>query len=640
MTRFSDERRAVAAPLVLACTLVAASDPQPVSVDPAAGPAPSFLESGGVEAFVDGWMTSYLEESKAVGGVVAVVHDGRIVLAKGYGKDDRDLDRDVDARRTLFRVGSVSKLFVWTAVMQLVEQGKLDLETDVDRYLGGRTVPDTYSEPVTLGHLMTHTPGFEDRVLGLFGRDASSLRPLGELLAAEMPARVRRPGELASYSNHGTGLAMLVVERVSGVPWVEYLETRILAPLGMKHTSFRQPLPEALAADVSKGYRLVDDEPVEQDFEYIPLGPAGAASATATDVARFMIAHLDLGRLGDARILQESTARRMQQPLHRHAPGVAAMAHGFIEGNRNGRRVVGHGGDTLWFHTQLELYPAEKVGVFASFNTAGAAPGKLTEAFADRFFPPVEEATPRFPTVDAAARVSRFVGSYRSIRFAHHDFTKVGALYSQVDVTDGGDGTLRLSTTGDARWIEAEPLLFREEKGDGAIAFREGRRGRPTHLFLGDLPVFAFERVPRSESAGLHGALLGGAAVLFLATLVAGPAGALLRWRFQAPAANRQARLPLVARVLLWLASLVMVAFVAGVLVYADPSQIMFGLPPRLGQVLMLPTAGAVLAIACLGCVLWIWRARRGTAPARLAYTLVVAALFVVLWQLVVWQFL
>ena len=216
------------------------------------------LDPAGVEAFVDGFMTAYLEENGAVGGVVSIVENGHIVLAKGYGEDDRARHREVEARRTLFRVGSVSKLFIWTAVMQLVERGKVDLDADVNRYLEGVEVPATFKEPVTLAHLMTHTAGFEDHVLGLFAHDATAVRPLRDLLADELPARVRAPGVVAAYSNHGAALAMLVVEQVSGMPWTEYVETQILGPLGMKRTTFRQPVPDALRDDVSIGYRKPD----------------------------------------------------------------------------------------------------------------------------------------------------------------------------------------------------------------------------------------------------------------------------------------------------------------------------------------------------------------------------------------------
>jgi CubicO group peptidase (beta-lactamase class C family) len=642
-------RRAIAILLGLAsCVALAQPAPAPppesspassgaIAAAPAEQP-PGRLDADGVEAFVDGWMAAYLDENGAVGGVVSIVENGRIVLAKGYGEDDLERRREVDARRTLFRAGSVSKLFVWTAVMQLAEQGKVDLEADVNRYLKGLAVPATFKDPVTLAHLMSHTAGFEDHVLGLFAREASGVRPLSELLAAQLPTRVRPPGVVASYSNHGTALAMLVVEQVSGMPWMEYVETRILDPLGMKRTTFAQPVESPLREDVSIGYRVLGGEPEAQDFEYVPLAPAGALSTTATDIARFMLAHLDHGRLGDARILSEPAARRMHRTLHRHDPAVPGMAYGFIEGDRNGRRIVGHGGDTLWFHTELELYLDQGVGIFASFNTEGAEPAKLTEAFADRYFPAAEWA-PQLAAGEWSKVAERFVGSYRSVRYSHDDLTKLGALVSVIDVSDAGNGALRLSSSPDARFVQIEPLVFREQRGTSTIAFREARRGRITHLFMGDVPVFAFERVPWYESQQLHAAIAVVGLLLSLGTVIAAPAGALLRRRLRAPATKPQSRLPLAARVVLWAASFVLVVFWLG-LVYQmrDPNQVVFGLEPALRYLLLLPYLAGAFALAALLCGVWIWRKKRGSLMARLGYMLVVAALFLSLWQIFVWR--
>jgi CubicO group peptidase (beta-lactamase class C family) len=611
-------------------------DPAEAAATSPETPRAGILDPPSVEAFVDGFMSAYLEESGAVGGVVSIVENGHIVLAKGYGEDDRARHRDVEARRTLFRVGSVSKLFVWTAVMQLAERGKVDLDADVNRYLEGVEVPATFEQPVTLAHLMTHTAGFEDHVLNLFARDAEALRPLRDLLGAELPARVRAPGIMPSYSNHGAALAMLAVEQVSGMPWMQYVESQILEPLGMKRTTFAQPVPEALRDDVSIGYRHRSEAPEPRDFEYVPLAPAGALSSTATDMARFMIAHLDSGRLGDARILSEAAARRMHRTLYRPDPGVAGIAHGFIEGDRNGRRTIGHGGDTLWFHTGLELYPEQGIGIFASFNTAGAEPQKLTKSFADRYFAPAEW-TPQLPAADWGERARRFTGAYRSVRYSHHDFTKLAALVVRIAVEEAGAGALKLSTTKDKRWIQVEPLVFREEGGATTIAFREGRRGRVTHLFLSDLPVIAFERVPWYESPKVHAAVAGAAVLLFAATIVIGPAGALLRRRWRAPAPKE--RLPIATRAPLWLGALVFVFFYVGLLVYAsDQTRIVFGVDPGLRRVLMLPLAGAVLAAFTLLCAVWIWRKRRGSLLARVGYSLVVIAFFLTIWQLAVWR--
>ena len=620
------------------CTAALLAAPQVTTAAPIVPLEP--IDRGELEAFVDGFMTAYLEESGAAGGVVSVVQGGEVILAKGYGHADVKAGRKVEASSTLFRIGSVSKLFVWTAVMQLVEAGELDLDTDVNEYLAeDLEIPGTFDEPITIGHLMTHSAGFEDRSLGLFARSADELAPLSEILGSEMPSRVRRPGQVASYSNHGTALAMLVVEQVSGIPWETYLARNILGPLGMTRTSFSQPPPAPLDAGLSGGYRLVGEQLQEEPFEFVPLAPVGAASATATDMARFMVAHLQLGRHEEARILEEGTARVMQQPLFRHSQGVNPMAHGFIDSSRNGQRIVGHGGDTLWFHTQLEILPDHGLGLFVSMNTAGADPSRLAEAFVDRYFPVGDP--PELPTpVDWEARVGRYLGSYRSNRFSHSDLTKVAALLGRVEVTDSGDGGLRFSMAGEKRWVEEEPLLLREEDGYRRVAFRQAEDGRMTHFFLGSVPYIAFERVPPRESHRLHAVLLLISLTLLLSTLVLQPLGVFLRWRYGAPL-EREHRVPTTARVVLWLAALVFIVFGLGLAMeMGDPLEIVFGLTPALRTVLALPLIGAFVALIALAFAVWLWREQQGKLLSRVAYTAVVVAFFVILWQLAIWRLL
>jgi hypothetical protein len=288
----------------------------------------------------------------------------------------------------------------------------------------------------------------------------------------------------------------------------------------------------------------------------------------------------------------------------------------------------------------LELYPEEGIGLFASFNTERAAPAKLAKAFADRYFPAAEW-SPMLQPPDWTARARRFLGEYRSLRFSHHDLTKLGALMNQVEVTDAGAGALRLSSSPETRWVEVEPLLFRDERGTSTIGFREGRRGGVSHLFLGDLPVFAYERVPWYERRKLHVTIAIVAILLFGASIVAAPARALLRFGLRAPTPKPQARLPLAARAVLWLGSAAFLAFFVGLGYYMrDPIEIVFGLEPGLRRVLLLPIAGMVFAAASLVAAIWIWRLRRGKLWARLAYSAVVIAFFVVVWQLAVWRLL
>ena len=287
---------------------------------PGASPEP-IVEGAGLrgrddlEAFFDGVMAAHLKAQRIVGATVSVVKDGELFFAKGYGHADLEKNVPVDPERTLFRVGSTSKLFTWTAILQLMEQGKVDLDADVNTYLTQFQIPATFPQPITLRNLLTHTPGLEDGALGyLIVRSKEESPPLADALELHMPARVRPPttdwsdGTNASYSNWGTALAGLIVANVSGLSYDEYIERNIFQPLGMSRSSFREPLPDGLIGDMSKGYRYRGTQEAG-GFEYIHhFGPAGSMSSSATDMARFMIAHLQNGRFGDTRILQEATA--------------------------------------------------------------------------------------------------------------------------------------------------------------------------------------------------------------------------------------------------------------------------------------------------------------------------------------------
>ena len=222
--------------------------PRPVSTPTAeilpanALPMRGLRDRAELEAFMDGIMTAQLRDHHVAGATVSVVRDGSLFFAKGYGNADVRKGRPVAADSTMFRIGSISKLFTWTAVMQLVEQGKLDLNTDINKYLDFK-IPATFPEPITLTHVMTHTPGFEEDPRDLFTEDSTHITPMGKWLPAHMPARVRPPGTYSSYSNWATATAGYIVERVSGMPFDAYVEKNILEPLGMTQTSTRQPLP-------------------------------------------------------------------------------------------------------------------------------------------------------------------------------------------------------------------------------------------------------------------------------------------------------------------------------------------------------------------------------------------------------------
>lgn len=603
----------------------------------ARGPVIDSLE---VSAFFDGLIQAHLNDQHIAGATVALVQNGNLLFSKGYGFADLEKRVPVDPGRTLFRIGSVSKLFVWTAIMQLYEQGRLDLDADVNTYLSDFKIPATFSRPVSLRDIMTHSAGFEDRVIGLFARDSTQLEPLGAILARELPARIYPPGEVASYSNHATAMAAYIVEQVSGLSWDDYVEQNIFAPLGMKQTTFRQPLPARLQPDLSAGYRYSEGVFQPEAFEYIPLAPAGSVSTTATDIAKFMITHLQLGTYDDQRILDTATARLMHSDLFRMATGLNAMAYGFMGLNLNGQRIIGHGGDTGWFHTLLALFPEHGLGVFVSFNSeaGGTAYFKVFEEFVNHYFPAPPPSDEAFPAGD----LKPFTGSYRSIRFPHKRLSRIVALAGTINVTASEEGRLQMPNLfGEMKsWIRIDSLRFREEHGSRHIAFRPDEEGRMAFLFWDELPFMAFERTPVAELPGLNLGLLGAGLLLVLSTLVAWPIVAYHRWHWDVAPSHAQ-QLPMPAKITGWLASLNFVIFFLGIaFALSEPFEIVYGLPTAVKSLLILPIAGLVLTIGVVYFTFRIWLKREGRINGRIYYTLLAFGLIAILWVLNNWNWI
>ncbi|MGB7537035.1 MAG: serine hydrolase, partial [Anaerolineales bacterium] len=275
--------------------------PEPAQVSEYSEPGPADPDE--MESFFDGIMEKQMLSFHIPGATVSVVKDGGLSFAKGYGYADLEKRIPFNPETSLVRIASITKLFTWTAVMQLVEQGRLDLNTDVNTYLKTFQVPDTYPQPVTLAHLMAHTAGFEDRTIGTGARSKQDVPPLGEYLSRHLPARVRPPGLVSSYSNHGAALAGQIISEVIGMPYERYIQEYILDPLDMNHTTAWEPLPEPLRSDLAASYQFTNGgyEPIPFIFDVTV--PDGSISASSVDMTHFMIAHLQDGRYGNSRIL-------------------------------------------------------------------------------------------------------------------------------------------------------------------------------------------------------------------------------------------------------------------------------------------------------------------------------------------------
>ena len=489
------------------------------------------MTAADVEAFLDGVLPQQLERENIAGATVAIVKDGKLLFSKGYGYSDVASKKPVSPEETLFRPGSVSKLFTWTAVMQMYEQGKLDLDADVNQYLDFK-IPDAFGAPITLKHIMTHTPGFEEQVKDLFA--VSDVTPnLGEYLKTHIPTRIFPPGTTPAYSNYATALAGYIVERVSGQPFNDYVAEHIFKPLQMTRSTFAQPLPEEFKPNMSSGYRLASDTETVP-FEVVVPFPAGSLSSTAVDMSQFMLAHLQEGQHGGAQILKPETVQLMHTRLFALDPAANGMCYGFYEESRNGHRIIGHAGDTIAFHSDLHLIPDTGVGFFVSYNSGGkgevSGRNIVWEAFLDRYYP---YAAPQTPVIESAKQDAQTVsGNYMISRRGETSFLRTAALIGEATITPNEDGTIMIAELTDPdgqpkKWQEIAPMTFRDVNGQDILVFKPDANGN-MQLIL-PYPFMVYQKVGLWENSKILTPVLVGSLLIMLLTLLLTPVAWMVR---------------------------------------------------------------------------------------------------------------
>ncbi|MCH8488756.1 MAG: beta-lactamase family protein [Oceanicaulis sp.] len=509
-------------------------------------PASGLIDPADLESWLDGFMPYALAQGDIAGAVITVVADGEILLSRGFGYADVETRSPVDPDATLFRPGSISKLVTWTAVMQLVEDGLIDLDADLNTYLDFEI--EGVERPITMRHLLTHTPGWGEQIRALIMDDPERFQPLGEYVRNNIPAAVYPAGEMPAYSNYGTALAGYVVERVSGQSFDDYVDANIFAPLGMERSSLRQPLPEHLEPLMSSGYMRASSGDA-RPFEIVTPAPAGSMSATGNDMGRFMIAHLN----GGEGLMSPDTAEAMHTTADRKLTSVNAMLLGFYEQNRNGHRIIGHGGDTTLFHSNLHLYMGHGVGLYVSMNSSGqgGATGRirqsLFEGFTDRYFPAETENLPTLETAEEHGRL--LVGNYVISRRAHRNFAAATALLGQPSVSMNADHEISLSILTDAsgtplRFREVEPFVWQQVNGAERLSARIGDDGQVemfSAAFFSPFMMFIPVEWWRNGAVLMPAAGFAGGALLL--TVLFWPVRAIARWRFKTPFAlsGRQA---------------------------------------------------------------------------------------------------
>ena len=597
------------------------------------------LTKADVDAWLDGYMPYALKAGDIPGAVVVVVKDGQPLTMRGFGYSDLATQKPVDPQLTLFRPGSVSKLFTWTAVMQLVQQGKLNLDADVNTYLDFK-IPPRNGKPITLRNLMTHTPGFAETAKYLIEFGEVKPKPLGQVLSRWVPDRIYDPGTMPAYSNYGASVAGYIVERVSGEPFDQYIQRHIFAPAGMTHSSFDQPLPANLRPLMSKGYKPGSDK--AQPYEVIGMAPAGALASSGEDMGRFMIAHLN------HTLINPQTAQLMYANANKPYPDLPAMALGFYHEDRNGLRIVGHGGDTVWFHSDLHLFLDKNVGLYISMNSIGKNGAAHTlreeflQEFTDRYFPAPPQNLPTAST--AKAHGQAMSGHYVSSRAGGFNFLRLAALLGETTVGVDKDGVLVASSITDPsgtprKWREVKPWLWQEVNGaDYLEAIPNANGGIKMFSITPYAPIIEFLPAPASLNAGWIFPVAGLAFLIIIIAALGWPTVALVRrrYKYQSDVTGRPLLLHRVTRATAWLFILLVIGWVAALqMVNNDLSALNGGLdlPIRLLQL--------VLIVAIVGTLVAIWNAWVvTTAPGRHKIATIWSILIALAAAFLVWLFL
>jgi CubicO group peptidase (beta-lactamase class C family) len=579
-----------------------------------------------------------MDSDHVAGAVVSIVQNGRVSLLKGYGIADTAPVRAVDPVNTLFRIGSLSKTFTWILLMREVERGRVKLEAPINEYLPPelKVSDQGFKQPIRVIDLLSHAPGFEDTALGhLFTDKPEAILPLETYMARHRPDRVREPGQFSTYSNYGTALAGVIVSRLNGVDYETLVERDIFKPLGLASTTFREPYPARaglpapmspeLAKRLSKGFTWNGAYLKPNGVEYITsVGPAGAVSTNAADMARYMLLLLNNGRLGDATIYGSDTAKAFRTPVMKTPETVNGWTHGFMESTLpGGFKGYGHGGATQYFMTYMTVIPELDLGIFISTNTPPGAllTDRLTRVVVDRFY---ARSAPSYATAKPGMikDPQNYVGPFVSTRRAYSGLEKFFMLVTGgVNVAVSPDGYLMTNAGGQSRaWVPTgRPGEFRAPQGDAKLTFALDENGRAVSA-ADPYNTSQLQRVGPLMDVRVLATLAGLA--LFTALWMLPTRFKRLRSKHYATATARRVDQVGFATSLLWIA-----AFVgAGVWVATmDPERFLYEFPGALVIVSVLSLLAALATIGLMLVTYLVWR-DRADWPLRKALQHTVAA--------------
>ena len=501
-----------------------------------------------LEVFLDAYLAEQMKTHHIPGVVITFVKDDEVFFSKGYGYADIEEQTLFDPEQTLLTTASLGKAFTAVGILQLNEQGVIDMQEDVRPYLTEFKLKTRFEQPLTFANLLTHTDGFEARMIGVAAQTQDDLLPLGQLIQTYTPTQIYSPGQYMTYGDFAANLSGYLTQEISGMSFEQYMEENILIPLGMTSSTFDQNLSDEMMARLAVGYEYQDGHQEPVPFFYIRYAPAGGLRTTASDMNHFMLALLNNGTYDAAQILNEKTVEMMFTQQFAPDPKMAGITYGLFEHFENGQRVLLRDGDGVGTRSRMVLFTEQDMGFFISYNSGDSNLRlDIVSAFLDHYYPEEDANTP-VPTDDYQQRASQFTGTYRPLQADTTSFGKSMYFFSQlVEVADTDEGYLSIAAAGmggeqssvmggfegTSLWVEIEPLYFERVDGYGQLSFVQNEAGDIIQMISGQGYHSTFAKVSWYENQSFHILLIALCAVLIasmqLSTFISVPLRALIR---------------------------------------------------------------------------------------------------------------
>ena len=614
------------------------------------------------EAFLDAYLAEQMETYHIPGVVFSMVKDGEVFFSKGYGYADLETQTPMDPEDSVLITASLAKIFAGVGVLQLNERGVIDLQEDVRPYFKDFPLKTNFDEPLTFANLMTHTDGFEARMIGVAAQTQDDLLPLGELLETYAPTQLYPPGKYMTYGDYASNLSGYLTQEISGVPFEQYMAENILVPLGMTSSSFYQPPSDEMLNREAVGYDYQNghQEPIV-NF-YTRYGPSGGLRTTAADMNRFMLALLNGGEYEGARILNQSTVAALFTQQFTPEPGMSGITYEMFEHFENGQRALLRDGDGVGTRNRMILFPDENLGFFISYNSDDSNLRlNIVSAFLDKYYPVTGSTTP-IPMDGYQGRTRQFTGTYRYLQADVTTFGKSMLFFSQlieVTATDedylsvvtrgmGGDqSSVMGGFEGTSLWVEVEPLYFERVDGKGQLAFVQDESGKIIQMISGQGYHATFEKLPWYESPTFQTVLIALAILLMvtmlISTLIFWPLGALIRQLRKQSAQKPVSWGAVAARLWAALVAGMTVLFLLrdfGVLYGGTLPQFVWGITPDMIESLQSMYLPVMLALALPIFAILAWVKGWWKVSMRVYYTFVTLAVFAGIWWVNYWNLL